>query len=679
MRKLKKRGVIMNEEKFNETDIKRFYNLFHHNHPTEIRVFDPKKYPEGKSIFVKNEDEFVKEVYQLNVTEKVDVYVGGRDRTARGDNNIASSFYIFCEQDMHEGDNPEIVESFETLLQMNAIKVGIKLFSGGGYHYYIPHQFENLDNNNREQYKQFLYSFRDALVSKNINIDTKVFNLERVSRVPGTFNWKRNKLSKIIDYEELQPYEIEKNTKNIKKFVDSCVILKENLTQNITILELLQEYYIHKNEKWLYEIFEKDTIIKPDTGGNSVVFKNAALLCMQYNMKPNEVEFLGKELAKHCEDRTYTAFCGWIRKIKNNEIGMFNNHEINKWIDEQKYPFSKYIHNEVDKYDIRSLNDILTNGIPEIKWRIKNLVPERGITIIGGLAGTFKTWAAMDMAVCCTSGQPFLDEFETEKCNVLYLDEENGDITLPYRFNKLINGHDLTKEEFNNLFISMFNNIKIDTNDTISTLKVLINEFKPKLVIIDSMVRCMLGEEDKSKDVRVVFDNLKDVFKEYQDLSFVILHHTTKQGRGLVSLRGSGDFAAFADVILMFESSHKGFASIEMAKNRHVDMSQISNFSFQITDLEDKEGNKSINLHYIGDQSGNLDAVQACIEDMTTWFENEGIIKAQTNEIYEKMSKLTHKKNTIYSAIKQMLSNDLLSKLKRGIYVVNTPTETVDD
>lgn len=330
-----------------------------------------------------------------------------------------------------------------------------------------------------------------------------------------------------------------------------------------------------------------------------------------------------------------------------------------------------------DKYPVRTLNNILTNGIPEIKWRIKNLVPERGITIIGGLAGTFKTWAAMDMAVCCASGKLFLDEFETEKCNVLYLDEENGDITLPYRFNKLINGHDSAKEEFDNLFISMFNNIKVDTNDTVSTLNLLIEKFQPKLVIIDSMVRCMMGEEDKSKDVRIVFDNLKDVFKKYQDLSFVLLHHTTKQGRGLTSLRGSGDFAAFADVILMFESSHKGFASIEMAKNRHVDMSQISNFSFQISDMEDKEGNKSINLHYIGDQSANLDAVQACIEDMMDWFANEEITHTRTNEIYKKMSKLTHKRSIIYSAIKQMLSNDLISKLKRGIYIINSPVESV--
>uniref|UniRef100_A0A6H1ZYZ0 Putative ATPase domain containing protein n=1 Tax=viral metagenome TaxID=1070528 RepID=A0A6H1ZYZ0_9ZZZZ len=669
----------MSKENFNENDIKKFYNLFHHNNPTEIRVFDPKKYPEGKSIFVKNEDEFVKIVYQLNVIEKVDTYIGGRDRVKRGDNNVVSSFYIFCEIDMHEGDNPELTESFETLLQMNAIKIYIKVFSGGGYHYYIPHQFENLDDNNREKYKQFLYSFRDAMVSKNVNIDTKVFNLERVSRIPGTFNWKRNKLSKITDYDELQPYEIEKNTKNIKKFVDSCVIPKESLTQNITILQLLQEYYIHKNEKWLYEIFDKNIIIKPDTGGNSVVFKNVALLCMQYNMKPHEIEFIGKELTKHCEDRTYTAFCGWVRKIKNNEIGMFNNQEINKWIDEQKYPLSRYIYNKTDKYEVRSLKDILTEGIPKIKWRVDKLVPERGITIIGGLAGTFKTWAAMDMAICCASGQPYLDEFGIEKCNVLYLDEENGDITLPYRFNKLINGHDLAKEEFDNLYCSIFNDIKIDTNDTISTLKLLIDKFQPKIVIIDSMVRCMIGEEDKSKDVRIVFDNLKDVFKEYQDLSFVLLHHTTKQGRGLVSLRGSGDFAAFADVILMFESSHKGFASVEIAKNRHIDMSLLPRFSFQINDSEDKEGNKSINLHYIGDQSANLDAVQACIEDMMDWIGNEGIIKLRSNEIYEKMSKLTHKRNTIYSAIKSMLSNDLISKLKRGVYIVNAPTELVDD
>jgi len=332
---------------------------------------------------------------------------------------------------------------------------------------------------------------------------------------------------------------------------------------------------------------------------------------------------------------------------------------------------------EEEKYPVRTLSSILIEGIPEIKWRVKNLVPYRGITIIGGIAGCFKTWFAMDMAVCCAAGKPFLGEFETEKCNVLYLDEENGDITLPYRFNKLINGHDLAKEEFDNLFVSMFNDIKIDTNDTTSTLKLLIERFKPKLVIIDSMVRCMVGEEDKSKDVRQVFDNLKDVFKEHQDLSFVILHHTTKQGRGLVSLRGSGDFAAFADVILMFNSGHKGFANVEMAKNRHVDMNKFANFSFQISDTKDQENNESINLTHIGDQSANLDAVQACIEDMADWFAESELVKVRTNEIYEKMSKLSHKKNTIYSAIHQMLSNDLISKLKRGVYVINAPIESV--
>ena len=124
----------MTNPDFNEEDIRKFYQFFHHKNPTEIRVFDPVKYPKGKSIFVKDEDEFVKKVYQLNVVEEIDVYIGGRDRTARGDNNVVSSFYIFCELDMHEADNPELVESFETLLQMNAIKIGMKILSGGGYH-----------------------------------------------------------------------------------------------------------------------------------------------------------------------------------------------------------------------------------------------------------------------------------------------------------------------------------------------------------------------------------------------------------------------------------------------------------------------------------------------------------------------------------------------------------------
>jgi len=93
--------------KFNEQDVRKFYNFFNHIKPTEIRVFDEVKYPNGQSIFVKTEDDFV-EKCKYYCEEGVSVYIGARDRSARGDKNVVSSSFVFFEIDEHEeGDNKD--------------------------------------------------------------------------------------------------------------------------------------------------------------------------------------------------------------------------------------------------------------------------------------------------------------------------------------------------------------------------------------------------------------------------------------------------------------------------------------------------------------------------------------------------------------------------------------------
>ena len=353
--------------------------------------------------------------------------------------------------------------------------------------------------------------------------------------------------------------------------------------------------------------------------------------------------------------------------------------EVQETLSRTKYQTNEILLKKDNKYNIRSLGDILKNGIKKPEWNVENLVTKRGITIIGGIAGSLKTWFGMDMAMCCATGTLFLDHFETAKCDVLYFDEENGDITTPYRFDKLRRGHDLQIDELNNINISIFNNIKLDTNDTVSTLRLLIEEFKPKLVIIDSMVRCMVGEEDKAKDVSMVFDNLKDVFKDYKELSFVILHHTTKVGRGLMSLRGSGDFAAFADVVLMLNKSTKGFVNVEMAKNRHINMELLPGFGFQIIDTEDADSNETVNLSFTDVQTANLDKIALCVKSLSEWFENNNIRKFKTSQVQEEMQKLAHKRTNIGLALKNMVEDNKLFCPKQGTYVVNTPTEIVEE
>jgi len=157
------------QTKNNQQDIKDFYQYFEHEHPTEIRVFDKIKYPEGKSVFVNSEAEFLRVANNFQ-DEGVDVYIGGRDRINKGDKNVISSDFIFIEIDEHDIQKPEQKEKIEKFLAENNIEIGMDGFSGGGYHYYIPHKKIILDTEEHQEfYKRILNAFKQAL--KDFNID----------------------------------------------------------------------------------------------------------------------------------------------------------------------------------------------------------------------------------------------------------------------------------------------------------------------------------------------------------------------------------------------------------------------------------------------------------------------------------------------------------------------------
>jgi len=196
-----KKELIDNGVRFNENDVRKFYRFFKHKEKTEIRVFDEHKYPMGKSIVVDNEDEFVKQCKYFCVEEEVSVYIGGRDRKAKGDANIISSDFVFFEIDEHkDGDNKEEEKNnILKFLEENNVKVSMQGMSGGGWHFYLRHPLSKFATSDiaMEYKEKSLNSFKKVMQGQNFDIDGAVFNLERVSRVLGTYNYKRKKISKI--------------------------------------------------------------------------------------------------------------------------------------------------------------------------------------------------------------------------------------------------------------------------------------------------------------------------------------------------------------------------------------------------------------------------------------------------------------------------------------------------
>jgi len=368
----------------NKEDIKNFYNFFNHENPTEIRVFDNIKYPKGKCFYVKNQKEFLKQVEELQ-KKGLNVYIGGRDRIGKGDKNVISSEHIFFEVDEHDMAKPEELRKVKKFCKDNNIKIGMTGPSGGGFHFYVPHKKKILKTEeDRKTYKKVLIAFKDALIDYGIDIDTVVFNLERVSRVLGTYNFTRSKISKILEINK--NIDIEENNKAIIKVINKYENKKPTVDKNA--IELLKKYEIDKTDAWLYDLVKNKIIIKEDTGGNSIVLKNAAILLSAKSVSTEELKVIGKGIAECCEGRNLAAFMGWIRKVKSDELSEVNEVEINKFIEKNKYKLTKYVKSE-DEHEIevirvtRKLEGLRNREPLYVEKRIKEISKETGFSVVG--------------------------------------------------------------------------------------------------------------------------------------------------------------------------------------------------------------------------------------------------------------------------------------------------------
>lgn len=95
-----------------------------------------------------------------------------------------------------------------------------------------------------------------------------------------------------------------------------------------------------------------------------------------------------------------------------------------------------------DKPELRWFSDAMAVRIPRPKWLVKNIWSRGGCGFISGDPKSYKSWMALDFVVSVATGMNFLDEYPVVggPQNVLYLQEEDGEITVRDRVEQIIEG-----------------------------------------------------------------------------------------------------------------------------------------------------------------------------------------------------------------------------------------------
>lgn len=203
---------------------------------------------------------------------------------------------------------------------------------------------------------------------------------------------------------------------------------------------------------------------------------------------------------------------------------------------------------EAEPFPVRHIAEVSPTP-PEAQWLVDQLVLALACAIIGGAPRCWKTWLAAELALAVATGGKALGQFEARISGpVLFYGAEDALPALKVRFSGLAKAHGVSLEK-TPLYLLDVAEVRIDCEAHLARLRRTIEKVKPRLVVLEPFVRLARGvDENSATEVSTVLGSLRTIQREYE-VGVLIAHHMRKSPSAHLGqqLRGSGDFAAWAD------------------------------------------------------------------------------------------------------------------------------------
>jgi hypothetical protein len=173
--------------------------------------------------------------------------------------------------------------------------------------------------------------------------------------------------------------------------------------------------------------------------------------------------------------------------------------------------------------------------------------------LIGGQANVGKSWLVMDLAVAIASGQSWLDKHKTESGPILMIDEEGTPYGQYERFKMLLDGRNVSSVGMP-LYLAIGVGIRLDSDVGITRIRRMLERYRPRLVVLDSLVRLHAGDENNAQKMAQFFATTKDLMRTYET-TFLFTHHVRKPSLESTDpgdlLRGTTEIRAWPDTIFV--------------------------------------------------------------------------------------------------------------------------------
>lgn len=188
-------------------------------------------------------------------------------------------------------------------------------------------------------------------------------------------------------------------------------------------------------------------------------------------------------------------------------------------------------------FELYTLRDMA--AIPRPRWLVRGLLVEKTASVISADSGCFKSFFALDMALCVALGRPFMDK-EVKQGAAVYVAAE-GFFTIADRAQAFAQHHGCELPE-------NFHALKVPVNlgdaATVAAFGAAIENLAPAIVVLDTLSQCAIGANENDNGQMADFLRGMMALCERIGAHVTVLHHN---GKSSGAFRGAGAIKANAD------------------------------------------------------------------------------------------------------------------------------------
>jgi len=198
------------------------------------------------------------------------------------------------------------------------------------------------------------------------------------------------------------------------------------------------------------------------------------------------------------------------------------------------------------KWRLLSASEVLT--LPPVEWLIEDELPAGGLTVLYGASGSGKSFLALDYALQVS-----------QQDEVVYIAGE-GLSGYPDRLLAWRNHHKQAIDRFH----LVDDAIPMLDAEAVSEFCAAVSHLNPKLIVIDTLARCMLGGDENSAKDMGLFIHACNTIQRLTGAAVLVVHHT---GKSRNSERGSSALRGGADSMIEL-SNDDGLISVNCTKSK---------------------------------------------------------------------------------------------------------------